>query len=237
MLADALKTGLTAILSLVVLFLLSKLVGNRQISQMNMFDYITGITIGSIAAELATNLEEPVKPLVAMVVYGVAAEVISLLADKSLKLRRVFLGGTVVIMDKGVIYRNAMKKAHINISEFLTFCRTNGYFDLSEIETAILECSGSISILPKESARPICPADLQLQPRQKRVLANVILDGKVMEGILRRLGKDAKWLENELLAQGVKSVKDVFLATLDEAGALSVYPYSDGEKPQKTLEM
>ena len=108
-------TVLTALLSIVVMFLLTKLMGTKQVSQMTMFDYVTGITVGSIAAELATELEEPAKPLTAMVVYGLVAVLISIITCKSLKLRAWITGKPLVLLENGVIYRENLKKAYYGI--------------------------------------------------------------------------------------------------------------------------
>ena len=103
------QTTLTALLSIVVLFLLAKLMGTKQVSQMTMFDYVVGITIGSVAAELATELEEPAKPLTALIIYGVVAVLISILTNKSVKARAVVTGKPLVLLENGVIYREYLK--------------------------------------------------------------------------------------------------------------------------------
>ena len=147
-------TSLTTLLSIAVLFLLAKLMGNKQVSQMTMFDYVVGITIGSSAAELATELENPAKPLIAMLLYGVADVLISLLTSKSLKARAVITGKPLVLLENGVIDRENLKKARLDLSEFLTYCRIGGWFDLSQLQTAVLEHNGVVSFLPKEAYRP-----------------------------------------------------------------------------------
>lgn len=119
-------TALTTLLSIAVLFLLEKMMGSKQVSQMTMFDYAIGITIGSIAAELATELEEPARPLTALIVYGVAAVAISVLTSKSLKARAMVTGKPLVLLKDGVIYRDNLKKARLDLSEFLTYCRIGG---------------------------------------------------------------------------------------------------------------
>ena len=117
-------TVLTALLSIAVMFLLTKLMGTKQVSQMTMFDYVTGITVGSIAAELATELEEPVKPLTAMVVYGLVAVAISVVTCKSLKIRAFFTGKPLVLLEDGVIYRENLKKAGLErVSHLLPYRR------------------------------------------------------------------------------------------------------------------
>ena len=112
--------ALSSLLSIAVLFLLAKLMGTKQVSQMTMFDYVVGITIGSIAAELATELEEPLRPLTALIVYGVTAFVISILTNKFLKVRSMVTGKPLVLLENGVIYRENLKKARLDLNEFLT---------------------------------------------------------------------------------------------------------------------
>lgn len=134
---------------MVFLFSLTKLLGNKQMSQLSMFDYINGITIGSIAAEMATSLEDDfLKPMIGMAVYTVAALLISLIASHSVKLRKFLIGRPLILYDDGKLYRDCLKKAKLDLNEFLTECRNNGYFNLSEIQTAIMETNGKISILP-----------------------------------------------------------------------------------------
>ena len=140
--------ALSSLLSIAVLFLLAKLMGTKQVSQMTMFDYVVGITIGSIAAELATELEEPLRPLTALIVYGVTAFVISILTNKFLKVRSMVTGKPLVLLENGVIYRENLKKARLDLNEFLTYCRIGGWFDLNQLQSAVLEHNGVVSCLP-----------------------------------------------------------------------------------------
>ena len=134
---EILKVIITSIVSIIVLFLLTKLVGNKQLSELNMFDYIVSITIGSIAAEMATELENPEQPLVAMVVYGVISFIVSICCSKSLRVRRLIFGHSVVLMQNGKLYRENFKKCRLDLNEFLMQCRLDGYYDLSAIDTAV----------------------------------------------------------------------------------------------------
>lgn len=210
--------------SIVAIFILTKLMGYRQMSQMSMFDYITGITIGSIAAEMATSLEDSfTRPLTAMIVYALTAVLLSWLSSKSLKARIILEGKPLVLLNDGELYLKNLKKAKLDINEFLVQCRVNGYFDVSKIETAILEGNGKVSFLPKVSDRPVTPTDLKIVPPQDYMVANVIIDGKIMEDNLRQTGKDEKWLLTHIKGQGAESVEEVLLATCDINGQLSVY--------------
>lgn len=135
---DFLSLAVTAVVSYLVLFLLTKLVGNKQISQMTMFDYISGISVGSIAAEMATEPESPMRPLTGMVVYGLLAWGVTLWTNKSLAARRAFTGKPLILYDGGTLYREHLKRAKLDLSEFLTLCRAGGWFDLSQLETSSL---------------------------------------------------------------------------------------------------
>lgn len=220
-------TVLTALLSIAVMFLLTKLMGTKQVSQMTMSDYITGITVGSIAAELATELEEPVKPLTAMVVYGLVAVLISIATCKSIKLRSWITGKPLVLLENGVIYRRNLKKAKLDLSEFLTYCRIGGWFDLSQLQTAVLEHNGSVSFLPKEKDRPATPTDLDLSPKQSNLQTPFVMDGQLLRDNIHQAGKEESWVQQSLLRQGYQNEREVFLAVWDGNDKLTVFPMSE----------
>ena len=223
--------------SIIAIFLLTKLMGYRQMSQMSMFDYVNGITMGSIAAEMATSLDTGFeKPLVAMIVYALVSLLLSTISSKSIKVRRMLEGAPLVLLNNGEIYRHNLKKAKIDVSELLVQCRINGYFDISKLQTAILEGNGKISFLQKATDRPLTPADVQLSPQQDYMVANVILDGKVMDENLRHTGKDEKWLLDQIKGQGAKRVEDVLLASCDSNNKLQVY-LKDNQKEAKDVLM
>ena len=207
---EFLKVALTSLLSAVTLFVIAKFIGHKQMSQLDFFDYITGITIGSIGAELATELEKPLKPFVAMLVYGTITVLLSLITSKFPKMRKIINGTPTIIMNNGKIYRKNMKKAKIDLSEFLVLCRQAGYFNLADIQTAIFEYNGRLTVLPVSTKRPLNPEDVKLTPRPEYISAEVIMDGRVLDENLKRMGVDIKWLENQIKKQGFKNVKEIF---------------------------
>jgi uncharacterized membrane protein YcaP (DUF421 family) len=222
--------------SIVTIFILTKLMGYRQMSQMSMFDYIIGITIGSIAAEMATSLEDNfLQPMVAMIVYAVAAIALTLISVKSIKARRLIDGKPLVLLNNGKLYKDNLKKSKINVTEFLMQCRINGYFDISKLETAVLEESGQISFLPKSSDRPVTPSDLQLTPEPDYMVANVILDGKIMKENLQHTGNDDKWLMQQIKGQGAGSVEEILLATCDRFNHVTVFMKNSNVKTKDVL--
>ena len=160
---DILYVIFLSVFSLVVLFLLTKLIGYRQMSEMSMFDYISGITIGSIAAEMATAPDSSfLEPLTAMIVYGLLTAFLAFITGKNMKIRHFISGSPYILFNDGHLYEGNFKKGHIDLSEFLVQCRLNGFFDLKELQTAILEENGRISFLAKSEHRPVSPSDLNL---------------------------------------------------------------------------
>ena len=134
-----LQVVLTALLSVAALFIITKIMGHKQVSQLNFFDYVSGITIGSIGAELATELETPENPLIALAIYGLTSVLLSLIADKIPRTRKYINGTPTILMSEGRMFRKNFKQAKLDLSEFMLMCREMGYFDLSEIHTAIFE--------------------------------------------------------------------------------------------------
>jgi uncharacterized membrane protein YcaP (DUF421 family) len=232
---QVIKIIIFSVVSLSAMFFFTKLIGNKQMSQINMFDYINGITIGSIAAELATALDSgPVYPLVAMAVYTAGICLISFISQKSLKLRRFFEGRSLVLMRNGKLYKENFKTAKLDISEFLAQCRINGYFTTDDIEEAFMEPNGRISFNLKSTARPLTPKDIGLDPGKESADITIILDGSILEENLRQSGNNEKWLEKELHRLGIGNVKDIFLAVCDSSNKLIAYKRIS-ESPQNDI--
>ncbi|MBO7309959.1 MAG: DUF421 domain-containing protein [Clostridia bacterium] len=201
----------TALLSVITLFIITKIMGHKQVAQLDFFDYVSGITIGSIGAELATNLEEPWKPLIALVIYGCVSILLNLLTHKIPKSRKYINGTPTILMSDQKLYRKNLKKAKLDLSDFMLLCREQGYFDLNDIQTAILEYNGKLSILPKASRRPATPEDLNITAKSTRLGIEVIMDGRIMQENLFRAGRDINWLDSSLKAEGYKQAKEIFL--------------------------
>lgn len=206
---------LTTVGSFAVLFLSAKLIGHKQIAQLDFFDYITGITIGSIAAEMATELEEPWKPMIAMVIYGGITLTLSLISSRFPRSRKYLNGTPTILLDHGKLYYENLKKARLDLSEFLVLCRQQGYFDLTTIQTAIFEYNGKLTILPVTTQRPVTPQDLDLNPDQELIFTELIMDGRILEDNLHRMGLDRTWLDKQLKQRHISSAKEVFLAVCD----------------------
>ena len=208
---DIIKVTLTALLSVAALFIITKIMGHKQVAQLDFFDYVSGITIGSIGAELATELEEPYKPLIALAIYGMASAVLNLIAHKIPRSRKYINGSPAILMNDGKLYRKNLKKAKLDLSEFMLLCREQGYFDLEDIKTAVFEHNGKLSILPMATSRPVTPEDLKITVKAKHVGTEVIMDGRIMQENLLRINHDSAWLQKQLKLQGYNDAKEIFL--------------------------
>lgn len=220
---DILKVILTSVFSAVTLFIIAKIIGHRQVSQLDFFDYITGITIGSIAAELATELETPWKPAIAMVVYGGVCFLLNLITSKFPRTRKYINGTPTILLNNGKLYRKNMKKAKLDLSEFLMMCREQGYFDLNDIQTAIFENNGKLSVLPTSTSRPATPEDMNLNPKPDNINTEIIMDGRILDGNLKRMGLDLTWLNKQLKAQGYRNAKEIYLGLCDKDNQLTLF--------------
>lgn len=222
---DIVKLILTSFLSVVTLFITAKIMGHRQVAQLDFFDYITGITIGSIAAELATELEKPWKPLIVMIIYGSVAIVLNIITNKIPNLRKYINGSPTILLNNGKLYKKNMKKVKLDLSEFLMMCREQGYFDISSIQTAIFECNGKLTVLPLSTDRPVTPTDLNLFPEADSISIEIIMDGHIIDENLKRLGLDQNWLTKKLEEQNYHNSKEIFLGVCDNNKQLTLFDY------------
>ena len=218
------------IISLVVLFIITKMMGYRQVSQLNMYDYINGITIGSIASELVMGgFDNILQPLIAMIVYAIVIITLSKLAASSLKLRKIIDGEAVVLYENNQIYNEELEKAKLDIDEFLMKCRIAGYFNLNELQTVVLETNGSFSFFPKEKYRPVVVDDLNIKINKVKLPTVLVKEGKIFYENLKTIGQNEKWLENELNIQGIP-LADVILMFQEDNSNIVTYTINEVEK-------
>ena len=234
---ELLDVFIRSLLSLITLFLIAKMLGAKQVSQLSLFDYVIGISIGNFSAEMTINLESQyLNGILAVVVFGFVAYFVSFLTMKSIKLRRFFMGTPTIVIQKGKLLESNLKKLKLDVNDLLEECRCNGYFNIEEIEYAIMEVNGNISILPKGKYKPVVIQDLDLEVPKQGLCANVIIDGKPMSNNLKIALKDEAWLLNEINKQGYDDYSKILLATLDINGKLTVYERNLHETPKNFLE-
>lgn len=231
------RVSIRALLSLTVLFFITKLLGKKQVSQLSVFDYVIGISIGNFAAEITTSLDNQfANGILAMLIFGFIAYFVSIVTMKSIVLRRFFMGFPTILISKGKIVEKGLKTAKMDINDLLEQCRINNYFNIDEIEYALLEVNGTISILPKGENKQVTIKDMNIKPQQQGLCSNVIIDSKIMYNNLKNSNKTKEWLLKELKVKGYKDIKHVLLATLDINEKLIVYEKNVNNDIKNVLE-
>ena len=234
---EFINVTIRAISSLVTLFLVTKLLGKKQVSQLSLFDYVIGISIGNFAAEMTINLESnEINGIWAVIIFGVFAYSISILTMKSIRLRRFFMGTPTIIIQNGKILEKNLKKVKFDINDMLEEIRVQGYFDIQEIEFALMEANGEFSILPKSEYKPLTPKDMKIKTDKEGLCANVIIDGKIMKNNLKMCNKNEEWLIKQLKVMGYSDFDNILLATLDINGKINIYERNFDIKSKDVLE-
>ena len=234
---ELLDVTVRAVSSLITLFLVTKMLGKKQVSQLSLFDYVIGISIGNFAAEMTINLESSeIHGIWAVVLFGLFAYLINILTMKSIWLRRFFMGTPTVLVQNGKILENNLKKVKFDLNDLLEEVRIDGYFDLSQIEYAIMEANGSLSILPKTEYKTVTIGDMKLKTTKEGLCANVIIDGKIMYNNLSKINKEEKWLNNQLKVKGYGDISKILLATVDINDKLVIYERNINVEPEDILE-
>lgn len=212
------QTLLASAASIIVLFALSKIMGNKQISQLNLFDYINGITIGSIAAEMALSdsWEMIGMSIIAMIVYGLTGYFISLATMNSMSARKFFSGEPLLLIENGKLYYKNIRKARLDLDDLLCAARCNGIYNPSDIALAVMETNGRISFEQTEKSRPINMTDLGQNPVEKPRPVNLIMDGIIMQKNLENANIKIKKLTDKMHEQGYSKPDDIFLAVMED---------------------
>lgn len=223
-----------SILAVVALEVLARINGAKQISQLSFYDYITGITVGSMAAVMAIDDEIPFwLPLIAMVIFVLASYAEGKWAIHSLKARKIIDGTPMVLMANGKLLQSHMKKAHLTVNDLLSEARVAGYFNLHDVAFAVMENSGKISFLPHAQNAPYTRKDANLHPDPASLYVNVVIDGVLLEQELNAIGKNVEWFQHICKQHHYGDVKDMLLAIADSNNNLYVYYKDETSKHEK----
>ena len=216
-----------SIIFLLLLFITTKILGKKQISELSFFEYVAGITIGSIAGEVVTGLEGNMfHGALALIVFGFVTFLVNFLSIKSKKFSDFAEGKSTVVIKDGKILEDNLKKEKYTIDELSALLRQKDIFRVADVEFALLEPRGTLSTLLKRENRPLTPKDLQMKMPNEKEPQTVIMDGKIIEEALRCAGKGRGWLYTELEKLDV-TLDNVFLAQVDSFGDITVDLYDD----------
>ncbi len=202
----------------VYLFVISKLLGKKQIAQLEFIDYAVGISLGSIAAEMATNTETPFYYfLIAMTIFFALAFAVAIVGRKCTFLKRVLKGKPATLIYDGKIDYKQLKKSNIDVNDLLSMLREKGYFDISDVAYAVFEPSGELSVMPTGEQKPLVMRDFDKEKIEKAELANVLIaDGAVSHSGLSEIDKDEAWLFNRLRIGDKSDLDNIILAVYDD---------------------
>ncbi|KAA9012228.1 DUF421 domain-containing protein [Niallia endozanthoxylica] len=220
-----------SVISFGSLLIFARMLGKQQVSQITFFDYILGITIGSIAANLTTDLTS--RSWTHWVGLAAWALMVFFLQKVTLKWRKasIYLDEEpVIVIMNGKIMEDVMHKLRYQISDLQEQLREAGTFDINEVEYAILERDGKLSVLKKSQYLPVTAEDLKITTPYKGLGTELIYDGEVVEQNLTFVNHDRHWLDNQLQAFGYQSPSQVFLAVLAPTGDLFIDGYRDNLK-------
>ncbi|WP_436371989.1 YetF domain-containing protein [Cytobacillus sp. BC1816] len=220
------ETILRVTISFLVLFLLARLMGRKEIGQMTFFNWATAIGIGSIAGNLAVNESTRIKDgVIALIVWTLFTILMDMIDLKSKQGRTVTTGEPLIVIKAGRIMERALKISRVDLDELQALLRQKDIFSLNDVDYAILETNGELSVLKKESQQPVTKNDLNIMSSIKDLIplpTEVIADGKVNSKNLSKLKLDNNWLDRELQKAKIHSSEDVFFAQVQQDGTLYI---------------
>lgn len=215
--SEIVKLLIFSSVAVVFLFVISKFMGKKQIAQLEFIDYVMGISIGSIASEMATDVGETpfYYYLIGMTVFFLFDLMVSFLGRKGPAMKHFFKGRPEVIIYNGLLQYKALRKSKLDVNDVLSMCREQGYFDMTDVAFAVFETSGKLSVMPKGDQRPVVIKDLTKKYDKAQLPYYLIVDGHISYSSLNELKKDVKWLYNKAKLNK-KSVKQVIFASYDD---------------------
>lgn len=216
------------VLSILVLLLIARILGKQTISNMTFHDFVTGITLGAIAANLAFNKELKLTHLIlSLIVITITSYLLSVIALKSRKMRSWISGSPTVLIEGGKILEDNMRKVRYTLDSLDQALREKGIFDIEEVNYVLLEDNGMVSVLKKDEYQFVTKKDMKLHPNGQVFPVELIMDGKIIEKNLENNGLTKEWLELEVRRKG-KRISDVFYAARGTKQQLVFDFYEDG---------
>ncbi|MDO4540578.1 MAG: DUF421 domain-containing protein [Syntrophomonadaceae bacterium] len=225
---EALVVLVRSMIAFFTLLIFARALGKQQLSQLTFFDYVLGITVGSIAATLSVDLDSRAWPhWVSLLFWAVTALALERLSFRRREVEEYMSGRPSVMIINGQILEKEMRSNHYAIPDLLKQLRDKGVFDINEVAYGILETNGNLSVLLKPEFRPVTAGDLKLNTTSQGINTEVIYNGVLVPENLKKAGRDALWLQQALQDAGVLSPAEVFLMTINEAGEVFIDKYKD----------
>ncbi|MCY8235077.1 DUF421 domain-containing protein [Priestia endophytica] len=215
------------IIGFFVLFVLTKLLGRNQFSQITPFDFISALVLGELLGNAVYDEEVNVqKILFSITIWGILIFSTEMLTQKFKKLRKTLEGEPTIVIHKGMLKYESLKKSKLDLNQLQNLVRQQGYFSLEEVEYAILETNGMVSVLPKSSYDIPKRSDLNLLSKPANLPVTLIIDGEVVYDNLKEAGFDEEWLKGQLAAKNVFDYKEVLFAEWREGKPFYIRKYA-----------
>ncbi len=221
------ETIFRSVIMFIVLFIIIKFLGKKQIKNLTLYDYILSITIGSIAADSIISLDTPLYDgVIALVVFGLIGYITSIISYYNHNVEEVIDGEPLVLYENNNFHYENLENAKLSVAKVLENCRLKGCFDINELDCAVLEPSGDISILLKDNSRPLTSNDIKnnMKKNSKKQTLNylIILDGSLNEEELKKANKTKSWLNKYLKDNKIK-IENISLLSIDKNDKITIF--------------
>lgn len=219
-----LETSLRTLVGFVVLLGLTRLIGKKQLGQLTFFTYITGIAMGNIAGDMVVHRDiKLIDGVTGLTIWAVLTFILELISLKSAKARVLLDGEPSIVIKKGIIMEKELAKQRLNMDDLTMLLRNNSIFSIQDVDYAILEPNGQLSVLKKPSLESITKKDINLTPHDRIYLpTEIIADGNLIEKNLKELNLATEWVLDQIKLAGLSSVNEVFFAELQSDGSLYI---------------
>lgn len=221
------------VLAFFVLLILTRLLGKKQLSHLTFFNYITGITFGNIAAELASDKTvKTIEGLVSLILWTTLTISVEFISSKSSKIRKILNGEPTIVIKKGKIQQKVMTRMRLSVDHLMTMLRNGDVFSLKDVDYAIIETNGKLSIFKKQEQQAVTKQDMNISKiKASHIPTEIIIEGKIIKKNLLEYNLSYQWVYQELRKVGINSVSEVLYAELESDGKLFLDKYEKGNSP------
>lgn len=213
-------------LSFFILFILTRIMGRKEISQMTFFNFVSAIAIGSITASLATMSDLKISfGVIALVLWSVFTVAMGIMDIKSKEARKVIEGEPLVLVKSGKIMEQSLKKTRLSTNSLTAMLRQKNVFSMADVEFAIFETDGKLSVLKKSNKQPATVSDVKGKPKQPNIYSMstpIISNGIIDQKNLTKLNLDQNWVDQQLKQSGVEDISEIFYGEVQQDGSLYI---------------
>src|SRR5699024_7739235 len=217
-----------SVTAFILLLVMTRIMGKKQLSQLTFFDYCVGITIGSVAATMSVDQNvKMANGFISLISWGLFPIILAYLGMKNPKFIDITDGRPAIVIKNGEVLEKSMKQNQLAIDELMMLLREKSVFKIEDVEMAVLETNGELSILKKATEQAVTPKVLGIQVEEEQAPTLLIADGALLEKNIAMLSYSKQWVLDEIKKQGASDIKDVFIAQINDKGKLYVDLYDE----------